>query len=430
MALFAGITASDYYNGWVYRGGAFELCFINSWITGNFVPHILASHAVRNRPDYWMDWIPLSGSPLVNLPSLSTAAPYYQDWLEHENYSEYWSRWSIRENYADLKIPGYHYGGWYDIFLDGTLENFSQLKKLHPQVPRYLTVGPWGHFPIGPPISKCGELDFGPEAAFDPDAELMAWADYILKGKENALTRRTAVKIFVMGENVWREEQEWPLRRTRWTNYYLHSQGSANTVSGDGLLSTQPVARPVSDQFLYDPAHPVPTKGGPLCCRLPLGPLDQREIESRDDILVYTTAPLEEPLEVTGPVQVVVHVSSDAPDTDFTAKLVDVYPDGRSYNLTDGILRMSYREGFETPASPLRPGAVYRIEITTGATSNLFRKGHRVRLEISSSNFPRFDRNLNTGERIASASRMQKACNQVYHGPAHPSALVLPVIPR
>jgi putative CocE/NonD family hydrolase len=291
-------------------------------------------------------------------------------------------------------------------------------------------VGPFPHFPVGPAVHKWGEIDFGPAARFDPDEELSAWADYALKGAQNEIVKRAPVRIFVMGENVWREEQEWPPRRARPVTYYLHSGGNANSSSGDGLLGAERPAGESHDQFVHDPRNPVPTAGGPLCCDLPAGPHDQSGVEARSDVLVYSTPVLRESLEVTGPVKAVLYVGSDAPDTDFAAKLADVYPDGKVYNLTEGILRMRYREGFENAAAPLEAGQVYRIEIDMVATSNLFRKGHRIRLEVASGNFPRFDRNLNTGEPIISAREIRVARNRVYHHRLRPSALLLPVIAR
>ena len=239
-----------------------------------------------------------------------------------------------------------------------------------------------------------------------------------------------------MGRNEWRDEDDWPLARAKSTKYFLHSGGGANSSSGDGTLTPQAPAAKVSasasqDSFVYDPAHPVPTIGGPLCCRSDLikpGPLDQKELELRKDVLVYTTAALAHDLEVTGPVTAELYVTSSAPDTDFTAKLVDVWPNGFAQNLTEGILRMRYRDSQEKPEMT-KPASIYHITVDLWATSNVFLAGHKLRLEISSSNFPRFDRNLNTGEEQARASRIEKATNVVLHDSEHPSALILPIVP-
>jgi len=261
---------------------------------------------------------------------------------------------------------------------------------------------------------------------------MLHWFDHHLKNSASGPDREKPVRIFVMGENVWREEDDWPLARARNTRFYLHSGGRANALLGDGALSVTPAEAEPADHFLYDPANPVRTQGGGNCCdhdHLAPGVYDQRPVEDRADVLVYSTEPLDADTEVTGPVSAELYVSSSAVDTDFTAKLVDSHPDGFARNLADGILRLRYRNSFER-AEPLVPGEIYKIHIDLWATSNLFRKGHRIRLEISSSNFPRYDRNLNTGEELLTGWRMVAANQTVYHDPDHPSALILPIVPR
>jgi len=231
-----------------------------------------------------------------------------------------------------------------------------------------------------------------------------------------------------MGENVWRDEQEWPLARTRYTSYYLRSQGQANSLHGDGRLELVAPADDPPDRFVYDPDDPVPTCGGNTLI-IPMGVQDQRQVETRQDVLVYTSAPMPTPLEVTGPLVVKLFASSSAVDTDFTAKLVDVQPDGYAQNLADGLLRTRYRASRMRPVF-LTPDQVYDLAIDLWATSHVFLPGHRVRLEISSSNFPRFDRNLNTGEDEATSSRRQAAAQTILHDSGYPSHILLPVIPR
>jgi putative CocE/NonD family hydrolase len=234
-----------------------------------------------------------------------------------------------------------------------------------------------------------------------------------------------------MGRNQWRDEDDWPLARANSTKYFLHSHGDANSARGNGSLSTSVPGTEPSDRFAYDPAKAVPTIGGPLCCdsdHLAPGPRNQREVEERDDVLVYSTPPLDHDLEITGPVRLEFFASSSAVDTDFTAKLIDVSPDGTAINLTEGILRARYRDSQVTPAL-LTPGQVYPFSIDLWATSNVFRAGHRLRLELSSSNFPRFDRNLNNGELAATSAKWVTSTNTVLHDKAHPSALILPVVP-
>jgi putative CocE/NonD family hydrolase len=239
------------------------------------------------------------------------------------------------------------------------------------------------------------------------------------------------VHIFVMGANRWRDEQEWPLARTQYTQLYLASKGHANSLTGDGALAWTLEKKSKPDEFAYDPRFPVPTMGGAVCCDpkvFPWGPMDQRSVEKRNDVLVYTSQPMKRELEVTGPIKVVLYVSTSAPDTDFTAKIIDVFPNGEARNLTDGILRMRYRHGLDK-AELAQPREIYPLTIDAGVTSNVFLPGHKIRVEISSSNFPRFDRNQNTGRAIADETALATAQQSVYHGRTYPSHVLLPVIP-
>jgi putative CocE/NonD family hydrolase len=278
---------------------------------------------------------------------------------------------------------------------------------------------------------KVGDVDFGPEAAFAEEQVILTWYDYLFKNVKNEFANGKPVRIFVMGANHWRDEEEWPLRRARQTTYYLHSAGRANSLTGDGSLSTTAPRSEAADHFVYDPANPVPTIGGPLCCdstHLQPGARDQRSVEGRSDVLVYSTPVLAEDVEVTGPITLKLFASSSAIDTDFTGKLVDVGPDGFAQNLTEGIVRARLRESNTKPQF-LNPGQVYELAVDLWSTSNVFRKGHRIRLEISSSNFPRFDRNPNTGEDLRSAKNLVSATNNIFHDADHRSALMLPIVP-
>jgi uncharacterized protein len=266
--------------------------------------------------------------------------------------------------------------------------------------------------------TKVGQREIG-DARFDYNKLYLQWFDYWLKG-EGDIARVPKVQIFVMGVNLWRGENEWPLKRTQFTKYFLHSDGHANSRKGTGGLSTlEPDSEP-ADRFRYDPGDPVPTHSE--------GAQDQSKIEERADVLVYSTPVLEKGVEVTGPIEVRLAVGSSAKDTDFTAKIVDVYPDGTAFNLQDGILRARYRQGFDRPAL-MKKGEVYRLRIDLHATSNLFRAGHRIRLEISSSDFPRFDRNLNTGGRNYDETDWVVAENEVHHSKTQESYILVPVIP-
>ncbi len=435
--IFPIVTASNYHDGWTYQGGAFEQWFNESWTSG------LAQDTLNRRVDRknqsalkWVSKLPLASYPLFDLgfsEGPGWLAPYFLDWLDHPGYDDYWKQWSIEDHHSKILVPAYHVGGWYDIFQGGTLRNYAGIKAQGgsnaARRGQRLLVGPWYH---GPFTGKSGDVDFGPEARGDTDELMLRWYDYLLKGKATGNEREKPVKIFVMGENRWREENDWPLARARPTRFYLHSSGHANTLDGDGRLSTAVPQTESPDHYVYDPSDPVPTRGGGLCCdndRLASGAFDQRPVEARDDVLVYSTPAWKEDFEVTGPVSLELYVSSSAADTDFTGKLVDLWPNGFAQNLTDGILRARYRNSQEK-AEFMTPGETYKLTVDLWATSNVFRAGHRLRLEVSSSNFPRFDRNLNTGEDQGHATRMVKATNTVLHDREHPSALVLPVVPR
>ena len=359
-------------------------------------------------------------------------APYFLDWLAHPNYDEYWKRWSLEEHYSEINVPVLTIAAWYDIFLGGSLRNYIGLKahggSEAARKGQRLIVTIGGHAGGG---RKIGDVDFGPAAEHDDEDDVvLRWYDHLFKNVANDFSGKP-VKIFVMGANQWREEEDWPLSRAHETKYFLHSSGKANSIRGDGSLSNTVPRSESFDHYAYDPADPAPTVGGPLCCdskHLHPGPRDQRPVEARDDVLVYSTPALAQDLEVTGPVRLELFAASSAVDTDFTAKLVDVAPDGFSQNLTEGILRARYRDSQEQPTF-LNPGQIYKFAIDVWATSNVFRKGHRIRLEVSSSNFPRFDRNMNTGEDNASARKPASAINTIYHDAEHPSALILPVVP-
>jgi uncharacterized protein len=430
--IFPVVTASNYHDGWTYQGGAFEQWFNESWTSG--LAQDTLDRQVRKDSNalLWVRKLPLADYPYLEIGTSQALAPYFVDWLQHPSFDDYWKQLSIEDHHEKILVPAYHVGAWYDIFLGGTLRNYLGIiarggsDAAHRGQRLLVMIG--GHAGGG---RKIGEVDFGPAAALDLDDVMLRWYDHLLKGVENGIEKEKPVKIFVMGRDVWREEDEWPPARVRMTRFYLHSGGHANSLRGDGALSaTVPDSEP-ADQFVYDSDDPVPTRGGPLCCdsaHLAPGPRDQRPVEAREDVLVYSTPEFKEDFEVTGPVSVELYAGSSVADTDFTAKLVDVWPNGFAQNLTEGILRARYRNSPEK-AEFMNPGEVYKLNLDLWATSNVFLKGHKLRLEISSSNFPRFDRNLNAGEDPEYAARGQKATNTIYHNGQHPSALVLPVVP-
>ena len=428
------VTASNYHDGWAYQGGAFEQWFNESWATG------LSMNTMRRRVDLagnalgWTKILPLRAYPVLEAPEAEGLAPYFSDWLAHPNFDEYWKQISIEDHYEQVQVPVFNLGAWYDIFLGGTLRNYARLKKeAGSETARRgqrLLVYVGGHAG-GWNNRKVGAVDFGEKLPIDGDELTLRWYDMLLKGEANGVEKEKPVKIFVMGKNEWREEDDWPLARAKSTKYYLHSTGVANGVAGNGALSLVAPAEEKPDQYVFDPSDATPTIGGPLCCgALPtgIGPEDQRPAEARSDVLVYTTPAFAKDTEVTGPVSLDLFVSSSAVDTDFTGMLVDVWPNGFAQNLTSGILRLRYRNSQEKPELA-NPGETYHITMDLWSTSNVFLAGHKLRLEVSSSNFPRFDRNLNTGEEQARSTRMVKATNVIYHDKARPSALVLPIVP-
>lgn len=434
------VTASNYHENWTYQGGAFEQWFDESWGSGlaeNTFDRLI--HADNNAL-VGDSVLPLTSYPMFNIQPIANGsqlthelAPYFLDWLAHPTYDSYWKHWSIEENYDKIQVPALTIAAWYDLFQGGSLRNYLGLRE-HAgsetaRSAQRLLIAIGGHSGWA---QKVGDVDFGPDAPFDENAITLDWYDYLFLGKQNQFAEAShPVRIFVMGKNEWRNETAWPLLRAKQTSYYLHSAGKANTASGDGALVVAKPTKSAADTLVYDPANPVPTVGGPLCCdsnHLAPGPRDQKEVEARPDVLVYSTPPLEQDLEVTGPVTLDLFAKSSVVDTDFTAKLVDVSPNGFAQNLTEGILRASFRESTLVEPKPIVPGQVYEYKIDLWSTSNVFLKGHRIRLEVSSSNFPRFDRNLNTGKRAADSSEFVKATNTILHDSEYPSALILPVV--
>jgi putative CocE/NonD family hydrolase len=434
VAIFPYVTASEYYDGWTYQSGALMQWFSSSWSS------ILAIDTVRREvektqsPKEWIKELPLTNYPILQTPKPSSLAPYFRDWVTHERDDAFWQKWRVSDHYSEMTVMGLHGGGWHDLFLKGSINNYVGLHdKAATSIARNgqrLIIGPWAHAPTSPE-GKVGDVVFGKTAVLDMTTTALKWFDYSLKGVKNEYSSNAPVRLFIMGDNVWRDEQEFPLKRTQYTKYYLHSTKGANGFAGDGSLSLAVPGAEKKDEFDYDPNNPVPTIGGRLCCgqALPPGPADQRPNESRSDVLVFSTPPLTEETEVTGFVSVDLYAATSAVDTDFTALLVDVDTNGYARFLTDGIVRARYRDGM-VASSAVDPGKVYKYHIDLWATGNVFKAGHRIRLYVSSSNFPRFNRNLNTGEKIAGASRSANAHQTIYHDRQNSSALILPLIPR
>ena len=438
--IMPALTGSDYYDGWTYRGGALHHAFTQSWAT------FLAQDTARKRGDYELEgnlagalgnawanyWIPPQYYPFLTQEGL---APYYYDWLQHDTYDDYWKQWSIRRRYDQITLPALHIAGWYDVFLEGTLENFTGLQEgagsEQARRNQKLVVGPWYHMPWHQHV---GAFDFGENARNCIDALQVLWLDKYLRGERNQLDDEPPVALFVMGDNTWRFEDEWPPKRAQATRFYLHSGGRSNSLNGDGWLDRETPGDELPDIFTYDPRLPVMSVGGHSCCvntLTPMGAFDQRSQEYRNDVLIYSTETLAEDVQVIGTVEVTLYAASTAVDTDFTAKLVDVHPDGQAINVGEGILRARFRESLEAP-TPIEPGRVYEYKILVGSTAIVFKAGHRIRVEISSSNFPTFDRNSNSGVPLAEASPADwvVATQTVFHDNRYPSHIVLPLVPR
>ena len=437
-------TASDYYDGWTYQGGEFRLAFILPWALG------LATTAAHNRhdeaaaatlkaaadePTRWMAHRPYRDLPVLQ-PADPQVAPWYFDWIAHWARDDYWTRVSIRDRYASVRVPVLDVGGWYDAFLAGSLENFSGMvaggATDDARTNQRILIGPWDHLAWGRTGSTPAPMlkDIGP-VADSPINELMIdWYDHFLKGVANGVSTGPRVDYFLMGANTWKTATAWPLPNTDFRRYYLSGEGGP--AARAGLLSTTaPPAGQPPDRYTYDPANPVPSLGGHSCCSAessPEGPYDQTVVEQRSDVMIYTSAPLDADTEITGPVSMDLWAASSAVDTDFTAKLAVVKPDGTVVNLNDGILRTAFRDSLSRPKPgiPNRP-CEYRISIWP--TSYLFSAGDRIRLELSSSDYPQFAPNPNTGEPFGASALSRPAEQTILHDGAHPSSIVLPVIP-
>ncbi len=407
------------------------------WPTGQPIPpdiswyHFTSGHVLQNMEA--VDWNQLYlHLPLVTMDeAMGRSNHNWKEVVEHSKLDGWWEPLRYQNKYDRVRVPVLGISGWYDDEQVGTPLNYIGVttRGATPEVRRSqrLLLGPWPHAINS--STKLGEVEFGPAAVIDMNAYWLRWFDHWLKGSDDRLMEEPPVRIFVMGENVWRGENEWPLARTRWTKYYLHSSGHANTLSGDGTLTTAAApANEPTDNYTYDPAKPVPFITDPSFAQIG-GPDDYRQVEQRNDVLVYTGEPLAEDMEVCGPVRAQLSAASSAHDTDFMAKLIDVWPNGFAQRLIDGMVRARFREGMDKP-SLIEPGRAYVYDLDLWNTCQLYRQGHRVRLEISSSAFPKYDRNLNTGEPLGQTTRMQAAQQKIYHDRERLSYVLLPIVPR
>ena len=434
VTIFPSVASTSIYHDWITLNGAWRLSFNFGWGPVRQESRIMqnpGAHTIEGLHAIHYDEVQRH-LPLNTMQQLvGRRARFYDDWLANPDYNAYWKPLNVEDMFAKIAVPVHTFGGWFDIFSQGTLRGYVGMSQQGPteRIRRgsNIVIGAWGHGST----QKTGDIDFGPTAHVNEQALQLRWYDYWLKGIDNGLAAEPPVKLFVMGRNEWVLENEYPLARTEYRPFYFASGGKANGDRGDGRLTWQkPAGSSPADRFRYDPNDPVPSLGGNNCCGTPTpaGPRDQRPIERRQDVLIYTSEPLPQEIEVTGPVKVVLHASSDAPDTDFVAKLVDVHPDGTSYNMAEGIVRARYRESVAAP-TPLTPGKVYRFEIDMVGTSVAFLRGHRIRVHVTSSHFPQFDRNPNTGARFGATSEVRVAEQTIVHDADHPSHILLPVIP-
>ena len=430
------ITADDYYDGWTYQGGAFQLGFVGLWGTGLAATSYLQHE--HSRPAEAVSALQegllgnsfrfLGKRPIAELGGISEpgVAPWWRDWVGHDSRDGFWEGIRHSADYSRFAVPMLHIGGWFDIFGIGTVRNFRGLSAAG-RAAQQMIIGPWAHTHYE---RRLGELDFGATgaaAAANVIGDVNRFLDRHLKGRESELA---PVRWFLMGANEWRESASWPPPEAERRAFYLGSQGGATMHYGDGRLDDEcPAEDERWDSYMYVGYKPVMTEGGSIL-QIAIGspgPRDQSRVESRDDVLCYSTAPLARALDVAGPVTVELFVSSDRPDTDFTAKLVDVHADGTPISLTDGIMRARFRNGFEREEL-LEAGKIARVEIDLASIAHRFQAGHRIRLEVSSSNYPRFLPNPNTAEPPNQASDMRTAVNNIHRGGATPSALHLHVV--
>ncbi|MYA61875.1 MAG: CocE/NonD family hydrolase [Dehalococcoidia bacterium] len=442
-AIIPGVTSDSYYDSWTYLGGVFQLFWTSGWASA-FAMDDLGGRAARNSDAMALlrEWRQDSHAmanhlPLDDMPGLRQVAAYYYDWLAHPTYDNYWKAIAPREKFDRITVPALNQGGWFDGFIRGTLRCYQGMRERGAtevaRTQQHLVVGPWLHQPLPDPFA--GQGYFGGAAsgaAIDWHGMQIAWFDRWLRDEDNGVDTDPNTYIFIMGANEWRAEESWPPPDAEPMTLFLRSGGRANTLNGDGALSLDAPSESESpDRFTYDPSNPVPTHGGAhlggIVSVFEVGVQDQRAIEAREEVLAYTSEPLERDTEVTGHVELELWAVTSVTDTDWTAKLVDVHPDGQARNVCDGILRASFRDSLESP-SPIQPGEAYRYNVDVGPTAMLFRKGHCIRLEVSSSNFPAYARN--TGSPHHQSSDLTPATQTVLHDASHPSHLTLPVVRR
>ncbi len=435
VAMFPALASTNIYRDWITLNGAWRLSFNYGWGVVRMPNRIMLPQYFHSEtyspPELKYETI-LKHLPLKDgdLQSAGYAVQHYRDWVAHPDYDAYWKAISDEESFSKYNVPVHTSGGWFDIFLQGTINGFVGVRKhgANEKTRREsrMIIGAWGHGPT----QKYGDVDFGPannRVQFDTESK---WFDHYLQGKDTGIDREPPIELFYMGVNQWQHEQDWPIPGTKFTPMYIASGGAANTASGNGTLSLKAPNGAANDGYNYDPNDPVPTLGGNNCCGTPTlaGPKDQRPLAARKDILVYNSEPMTEPMAIAGPVKMKLFASTDGPDTDWVVKLIDVAPNGFAFNVCEGILRARYRNGVDKPAL-LKAGEVYEFEVDLVGTANVFLPGHRIRVDITSSHFPQFDRNPNTGEPFGSSAKVRVAKQTIFHTAGRASHILLPVVP-
>jgi putative CocE/NonD family hydrolase len=415
----------------MFRGGVYQLAIVPWWPLGMVLHHLqgetapAGTSAARSRLEKTLAELEsrYRHLPLKSLLPLEGLADWYHEALDHPEEGPYWRPTDFATQYGQVEVPILHWNGWFDYRLDATLNSFVGVRT-HGRSERCrrgqrLIIGPWGH--LSAPV---GELDYGPEAVLDGDAHRLRWYDYWLKGVDNGVMEEPAVRVFLMGRNRWLEMADWPPNEVAHRPmFFREGTGPSEASLNNGLLTFErPAGAEETDSFVYDPEDPIPS----LRTFEDPGPQDCRSIEGR--VLTYTSEVLERDLTVIGPVKAVLYGRSSARDTDWVVRLCDVWPDGRSMSVCDGILRARYRESFEREELMV-PGQVHRFEVDMWATAQAFQAGHRLRVQVTSSDFPWYDRNLNTGGPFGEEVRGQAAVNTVLHDALRPSHVVLPVMP-
>ncbi|MEN6294466.1 MAG: CocE/NonD family hydrolase [Methanobacterium sp.] len=441
-AIFSYVSSGNFYDGWLYSSGAFELWFSHFWADFlNMDPY----HHVDPEKGSEVEAVdvlsisrgglnvePYKFLPVKDIPIVKNV-PYWKDWVGHPSYDEFWKKQNAIARADRIKIPVLNAGGWYDQCIGSLLELDRAIQERgdeQAKEERRIFIGPWDHsaYYNGLP-TYAGERNFGTPTGPSALAPILfQWFDHWLKGEKNTfMAGENKVRYFQMGENVWKDAPAWPPENTK-VQYYLHSEGQANSRMGNGGLSTAAPKLEAVDSFVYDPLNPVISNGG-QCMMAPQGVRNQAENELREDILVYTTPRLAEPVALAGPVSVTLYATTSVEDTDFVARLVDVEPDGYCVPITEGIIRARYRNGTEKEEF-LTPGEITKFEIKLYDTAHTFLPNHCIRLELTSSNFPRFDRNLNSRitPALGTEKDAQKAVQQVFHTEKYRSCVNLPVV--